>query len=576
MPRRSAVVVPMLLAAVAVAVAVAVAAVAVAPATAQAQSRTSLYDTFLVSKAQDGGLPDGPSRNAVFSQDGRRASVLAFESDATNIVSGDTNGLTDVFYQERKDNGSGGEPWVSRGTRLVSKGRGGTPANGRSYGAAVDGDSSSGNGNANTAPTCIAFVSEASNLVPGDTNRKADAFVYVVRTGRIERVSVSSTGTQSNGDTFDVAVDGTCSRVAFTSYATNIAQTDNGPSKNPNYGASKTDEPLSGVKNVYVHVLGAEKDSDKSLIGLTFLASATNTGKPSNKDSYDPSWSLRTGQALAFTSNATNLDARDRNNFPDVYVKGMGRVIRFFGKPGSRVKLATLVTKIRVASVNPDTQRAGNGPSTNGSVSDQGCSVAFATQSTDIYGGDNNSDSDIVRADIRGFMLENRILPKDPPGCREIEGSAAPKGDNITITKIARGDHPTTAPVSVGGGDYITFTSDADTFPGVTKAVGDENGVSDVFLWSGTRATGNVTRLLSADTDNQQLVLPSFNAAPSQRINYIMFETNDPFADKVAAARFDFGTTDRVAIYAQANTGLDSRFHQVYMRYLGPKTIRPE
>src|SRR3954453_6186035 len=292
MPRRSA-----------IAAFFAVALAAAVPSTSLAQRRTSFYDTFLVSKAYDGGLPDGPSRNAVFSQDGRRASVLAFESEATNIVTGDTNGLTDVFYQERQDNGTEGEPWISRGTKLVSKGLGGKPANGRSYGAAVDGDSSSGNGNANTAPTCIAFVSEASNLVPGDTNRKSDAFIYFIRTGKVQRVSVSSTGVQSNGDTFDVAVDGTCSRVAFTSYATNLAQTTNGPARNPNYGVNKTDKPLSGVKNVFVRIIGAEKDSDKGLIGLTFLASATNTGKPANKDSFDPSWSLRTGQALSFTSN---------------------------------------------------------------------------------------------------------------------------------------------------------------------------------------------------------------------------------------------------------------------------------
>jgi hypothetical protein len=202
--------------------------------------------------------------------------------------------------------------------------------------------------------------------------------------------------------------------------------------------------------------------------------------------------------------------------------------------------------------------------------------VTFATQSTDIYGGDSSPQSDIVRADVRGWLLRNKILPKDPPGCREIEGAAAPAGDFIKITKIVRGDGASTLPVAVGGGDYITFTSDASDLPGVTAAVKDENGVGDVFLWSGTRATGNVIRLLSADTDNDQLVLPSFNAAPSQRINYILFETNDPFADKAMASRFDFGTTDRAAIYAAANTGPDSRFHQVYMRYLGPKTIRPE
>src|SRR2546421_561505 len=83
------------------------------------------------------------------------------------------------------------------------------------------GDASSSKGSDSTPPNCVAFVSRASNLVPGDTNGKADAFVYWIATGKVQRVSVSSTGRQSNGDTYDVAVDGTCERIAFTSDATN-------------------------------------------------------------------------------------------------------------------------------------------------------------------------------------------------------------------------------------------------------------------------------------------------------------------------------------------------------------------
>ena len=548
----------------------------VAPPTgASAADRTGLYDTFLVSKAYNGALPDGPSRDATISQDGRRASILAFESDATNLVPGDTNGHTDVFSQERQDNGADGPPWVSRGTRLVSRGLGGSPANGRSYGAAVDGDASTEKGNANTAPKCIAFVSEASNLVRGDTNGKADAFVYFVRTGRIKRVSVSSRGIQSNGDTFDVALDGTCTRVAFTSNATNLAQTTSGGAKKPNFAVNRTGAPPPGVKQVFVRVIRADRASDKGLIGLTFLASATNGGKPGDRDSYDPSWAMRSGQALAFTSDATNLDPRDGNGVTDVYVKAMKRVVRFFGRPGSRRKLTTLPTRVRVVSVNPSTQRAGNGQSTNGSASDQGCSVAFATRSTDVFAGDSSQQSDIVRADIRGFMRRYGILPKDPPGCRAIEGSTAARGDTIRITKVARGNGPSTRPVSVGGGDYITFGSDSSDFPGVMPWTDDTNGVADVFVWSGSRAKGNVTRLLSADTDNAQLALPSLNAAPSQRINYVLFETNDPFADKVGVARtMPLPATSRSELYAAANTGPGSRFHQIYMRYLGPNKVR--
>ena len=77
----------------------------IAPAGAGAQSddknRAVLYDTFLVSQSSDGGYPNGASRNASLSQDGRLARAITFESDASNIIGGDTNGFTDVFVIER-------------------------------------------------------------------------------------------------------------------------------------------------------------------------------------------------------------------------------------------------------------------------------------------------------------------------------------------------------------------------------------------------------------------------------------------------------------------------------------------
>ena len=45
----------------------------------------------------------------------------------------------------------------------------------------------------------VAFSSDASNLVPGDTNGKQDIFVYDRQTDTIERVSVAADGTQGNG-----------------------------------------------------------------------------------------------------------------------------------------------------------------------------------------------------------------------------------------------------------------------------------------------------------------------------------------------------------------------------------------
>ena len=46
----------------------------------------------------------------------------------------------------------------------------------------------------------VAYDSEATNLVPGDTNGSADVFVHDERTGRTERVSVAPDGTQGNGE----------------------------------------------------------------------------------------------------------------------------------------------------------------------------------------------------------------------------------------------------------------------------------------------------------------------------------------------------------------------------------------
>jgi len=46
----------------------------------------------LISRAADGGTPNGPSTNAVISGDRRYARIIAFESEASDLVRGDTNG----------------------------------------------------------------------------------------------------------------------------------------------------------------------------------------------------------------------------------------------------------------------------------------------------------------------------------------------------------------------------------------------------------------------------------------------------------------------------------------------------
>jgi hypothetical protein len=193
---------------VAAACALAACALGAAASQSPAQDRADLQSTELISRSLSGGLPDGPSTNAVISGDRRYARLIAFESTATNLTDGDTNGQKDVFAVVRGGRYSNvGEEWRPGPTRLVSRGLGGAPANGESWGAAVDGDFDNGQA------SCVAFLSSASNLVKGDTNGKVDAFL-VKGEGSPRRVSLPG-NRQSNADTTAVDVSGDCKRTAF-------------------------------------------------------------------------------------------------------------------------------------------------------------------------------------------------------------------------------------------------------------------------------------------------------------------------------------------------------------------------
>src|SRR5207249_3961312 len=53
--------------------------------------------TVLVTRAADGGLPNAASENPVVSLDAKFASILAFQSTASNLVSLPTGGVQNVF-----------------------------------------------------------------------------------------------------------------------------------------------------------------------------------------------------------------------------------------------------------------------------------------------------------------------------------------------------------------------------------------------------------------------------------------------------------------------------------------------
>jgi hypothetical protein len=148
------------------------------------------------------GAPgNGPSRNVAMNQNGQFG---VFESDASNLVPGDTNGTTDVFWFSW-------DGTKATGVVRVSVGPNGEQGNGASRAPSISDDGMT-----------VAFESEATNLVPPDNNGQTDAFIKFVQTGQIQRFATTASGAEPDGPASQVVVSGDGSTVAFGSGASNI------------------------------------------------------------------------------------------------------------------------------------------------------------------------------------------------------------------------------------------------------------------------------------------------------------------------------------------------------------------
>jgi Tol biopolymer transport system component len=229
--------------------------------------------TALVSRSVSGGRGDGSSTRAAISADGR---TVAFRSFAPDLVPGDTNGHGDMFARDV----------VAGTTELISVSSSGERGNADSGGV------ESGSGYLSADGSRVAFASDATNLVDGDTNAATDFFVRDRRRGTTTRVSVSSAGSQGVRNplptprtTSDgVAISGDGRYVAFD---TALLFDDDDPA------------PLQ----IYVRDL---------VRGVTLRVSVSSLGEPGNDHSMDPALGA-SGAVVAFSSSAGNLVRNDTN-----------------------------------------------------------------------------------------------------------------------------------------------------------------------------------------------------------------------------------------------------------------------
>jgi len=243
---------------------------------------TSFFDIFvrdlqtgattLVSVDSTGNQANGNSYSPAISGDGR---YVAFESFATDLMAGGTNGNGHIFVRDRQ----------TGITTIVSVHLDGT-----------EGDHDSNFPSISADGRYVAFQSQADNLVDGDANLfpSSDIFVHDLQTGTTTLVSVDSTGIQGTGDSSSPSISADGRYVAFQSQADNLVGGDTN---------------LFPSSDIFVHDLQT---------GITTLVSVDSTGIQGNGDSSAPSISSD-GKYVAFDSEA-DLVAADNGLFYDIFL----------------------------------------------------------------------------------------------------------------------------------------------------------------------------------------------------------------------------------------------------------------
>ena len=324
--------------------------------------------TDLISRSVGGGIPNGPSTNAVISGDRRYARLIAFESDASNLVRGDTNGQKDVFVVPRSGSvDNQGTPWRGSDAVLVSRPRNGGSANGASFGASVSGDF-------RHAGRCIAFLSRASNIVSGDTNGRVDAFMVGAPGRAPVRVSPGG-GRQLSADVNSVTVSGDCSRVSFTAGGALWTKRGGGSARRVRTRGSASDpQYATGNSNALVYVARG---------GVYLSRNGTSRGRRVTRGGRNPVFNDLKRRTLAYE--------KRRGGRTQIGYKDIGRRERIISRRGGRL---------------------GNGDSREPVIGNSGFYVTFESSAsnltTDAGGGagDSNGQPDVYQyTDAREITL---------------------------------------------------------------------------------------------------------------------------------------------------------------------------
>lgn len=405
----------------------------------------------------------GDSWHSAISADGR---LVAFGSRA-ELLPVDDNGVEDLYLLDRETDER----------RLLSAAPDGAPGNRTSYGPAMTPDG-----------RFVAFTSHATNLVANDTNDAMDVFVVETATGDIERVSISSSGIQSNRRAFDPDISDDGRYVLFTSGATNLDPPDTNGDCEPND---------SNGCDVFVH---------DRVTGVTERVSEASDGTESDGPSVFQAEISGDGRYVAFGAFTNTLVPADHNPYSDIFVKdrqtgniervsvtssggeadagALGASISADGRYVAFETMAHLVPGDSAVAqwsdvfvhdrVTRTTERVsvssegveGNHNSNFGRISDDGRYVLFSSTASNLVPGDTNREQDAFVHDRLTGVTE-----------RVSVGSDGAQANNDSFASNITPD-----------GRYVTYDGFADNLaPGdqgicVDPLNGQLRACSDIFL----------------------------------------------------------------------------------------------
>ncbi|MCL5882404.1 MAG: hypothetical protein M1539_00225 [Actinobacteria bacterium] len=375
--------------------------------------------TTRVSTSSEGVNGNRDSDNPSISGNGR---FVVFDSASTNIVQGDNNSQC---VSASGTNINCPDVFIkdldTGTTRLVS-----------ASAAGVQGNNSSQHGAISADGRFVAFSSAATNLVPGDTNAKTDVFLKDMQTGAVSLVSAGADGSQGDDDSDAPSLSADGRFVAFRSLASSLAPGDT----NGKTDVFLKDTQTGALTRVSTDASGAQGDAAS---GYTSLAISAN------------------GRFVAFESGASNLVPDDSNGKRDVFIKDT--------QSG-----AIALVSASAAGVEGDEDSY-----ESISVSADGRFVGFSSDASNLVAGDANQASgktDIFLKDTQTGAIQ--LISSSSSGVQ-----ALGRSHMVSIS---------------GDALFAAFDSEA-----ANLVAGDTNNKSDVFL-KDTRK-GVITRVSTSTAD---------------------------------------------------------------------------